>query len=205
MAHEVLVSLSKELGVKRVIHTRPNGMRDRQGKDFLLVIGKGKKIALQIKAYRVLDPKHLEMRIRRMRGEGADKMSAAKRKKYVFSTVEDLRNYMQVTLRAFFRLSLLMNDRAIREEFKRASREEGLNVRLVARDAKYEDLIKAYEALEHFFNIFDKAINHATRYPGVKLFLIVDTSDGISEEKQRKELCTAWLPVLQKALVPKPS
>jgi hypothetical protein len=54
--------------------------------------------------------------------------------------------------------------------------------------------------MQHFFNIFDKAIHHANRYPDVKLFFIINVNDGIDHEKQAEQLKKEWLPLLKKAL-----
>lgn len=199
IAHEVLWSLAESEKFHKVLHARPNGLKDRQGIDFTLLLSKKSSLAIQVKGYWILDDKSLESRLRQLRNGG---LPTGKRRRINLNTADSLRAYMTSRILGYHRLDLLINDEQIREDFAKKSKELNLGAALSSKNTSYESLLKIYKEMQHFFNIFDKAIHHAERYPEVKLFFIINVNDGVDREKQMAQLKKEWLPLLKKA-VPK--
>lgn len=199
IAHEVLWALAESEKFHKVLHARPNGLKDRQGIDFTLLLSKKVSLAIQVKGYWILDEKTLESRLRQVRNGG---LLISKRRRIALDTADSLRSYMTSRILEYHRLDLLINDQLIREDFTKRAKDMNLDALLSSKDSTYESLLKIYKEMQHFFNIFDKAIHHASRYPDVKLFFIINVNDGLDREKQLTQLKKEWLPLLRKA-VPK--
>lgn len=197
IAHEVFWSLVESEKFYRVLHAKPNGLKDRQGIDFTLLLSKKVTLAIQVKGYWILDEKTLESRLRQVRNGG---LLISKRRRIALDTADALRAYMTSRILEYHRLDLLINDELIREDFTKRAKELNLDALLSSKNSTYESLLKIYKEMQHFFNIFDKAIHHAKRYPDVKLFFIINVNDGIDHEKQVAQLTKEWLPLLKKAL-----
>lgn len=197
IAHEFLPCLAESAGFRKVLHSKPNGFRDQRGEDFSLVISKKFSVAVQVKGYRILDEKALQIRIKQIRNEG---MPMKKHHRVLLNNADLLRAYMAKIILEYNRLDLLINDCRIREEFVRISKELNLDSLLSSRTSDYESLVGAYKKLQHLFNIFDKAINHARKYPAVKLFFIINTTDGVNHAMQIEQLKKDCLPLIKKAM-----
>lgn len=201
IAHEVLWQLAESEKFHKVLHARPNSLKDQQGIDFTLLLTKKSSLAIQVKGYWILDDKSLESRLRQLRNGG---LLISKRRRITLDTTDSLRAYMTSRILEYHRLDLLINDELVREEFSKKAKELNLDALLSSKNSTYESMLKIYKEMQHFFNIFDKAIHHAARYPDVKLFFIINVNDGLDREKQIAQLKKEWLPLLRKA-VPKTS
>lgn len=196
IAHEVLWSLSESEKFHKVLHAKPNGLKDRQGIDFTVMLSRKLYLPIQVKGYWILDEKTMESRLRQVRGEG---LPIGKRRRIALDTADALRAYMTSKILAYHRLDLLINDQSVRDEFARKAGELKMEAALSSKSTDYETLLRIYREMQHFFNIFDKAIHHAERYPEVKLFFIINVNEGIDREKQIAQLEKEWLPLLRKA------
>ena len=191
IAHEVLDWIAEKEGYARVIHARPNSLRDREGKDFVLV-PKRAGLFIQIKAFRILKSLLLKMKMQRLK-------AGAKLRKGRFEqldTSDKLKQFMRRILRDSQKSRLCSNDSKYRLHFNKLSKNIKLN-ELLDSDCGYDKLLAIYGKIEAYLNLFEKELRHAEIHQEVKIFLIVDTTGGCGYKRQVEILKKEWLPIIR--------
>ncbi len=196
IAHEVLDWIAEKEGYERIIHTKPNSLRDRQGKDFV-VVPKGRRMGLfiQIKAFRILKGKILKPKLQRLKS-GVKLRKGGSEK---LDTIGNLRNFMLKLMKDSQNLKLFTNDDNFRNHFKRLSKNLKLE-KALSSESDYDRMLALYGKLEAYFNLMEKQIRHAQLYPDVKTFLLVDTTEWVRSVRRVEKLKKEWLPIVREAM-----
>ena len=201
IAHQVLKEIVEEQGFWWLAHVEPNSKRDKQGKDFFIVAKRGERaLPIQIKAFRILSKKDLKSKLDKIK-QGPSKFKYERAREFwktKFETIQKLKNYILETIEKYQQLDLLINDQEIKQEFEKAIERSNLNKALNSDD--YDFLLGTFGAIEHFIDIFNKAIIHASRYPSVKMFFAVDVSTGMDKKELKKKLKTEWTALIMKLI-----
>lgn len=196
IAHEVLDWIAEKEGYERIIHTKPNSLRDRQGKDFV-VVPKGSRVGLfiQIKAFRILKNRILKPKLQRLRGG----MKLKKGRPEKIDTLEELRNFILKIFKEFQKVELSANDSEFLAHFRKLAKNLKLE-KVLASGKDYDELFSIYGKLEAYFNLMEKEIRHAKLYPDVKVFLLVNTTEWTITRAQIEKLKKEWLPIIRETM-----